>query len=97
MDGLVKVSVGGVCGKRVYRRVRAMATDGLDKESIQMAARTRNHLGVKPTDIVKVSKTNRIAFQWNHPEPTTRTSFRSTMITSCISCILAIISIILSL
>lgn len=96
MDGLVKVSVRGICGKSVYRRVRAKSAKGLYGNSIQIAERTRNLLGVKPTDIVKVSKPNRIAFLWHHPEPSARIAFRSSVAMFCISCLLAIISIILS-
>lgn len=90
LDGLVKIT-NPQNSRPAYRKVRAMSVTGLNKDSVQIAERTINYLGIKEGEHVTISKTNGLCFLWNHPNTAIRVAFYFAVAAFAVTCILAIV------
>ena len=95
IEGIVCVKNASNKCKRIYRRVVASSTYGLDGNHAMLGNRSMNQLGIKEYDKIIICPTNRFRYLWNNYDATIRCQFKVAVILGILSLLISILSLII--
>ena len=94
-EGIVCVKNASNKCKRIYRRVVASSTHGLDGSHAMLGNRSMNQLGIKEYDKIIICPTNRFRYLWHNDDATIRGPFKVAVILGILSLLISILSLII--
>ena len=95
VEGLVCIQNASNKCKRIYRRVVASSTYGLDGSHAMLGNRSMNQLGINEYDKIIICPTNRFRYLWNNYDATIRCQFKVAVILGILSLLISILSLII--
>ena len=96
IEGLVCVKNASNKCKRIYRKVVASSTHGLDGSHAMLGNKSMIQLGIKEYDKIIIRPANRFCYLWNNYDPIIRYQFRVAVILGILSLLVGIVSSIIS-
>ena len=96
VEGLVCIQNASNKCKRIYRRVVASSTYGLDGSHAMLGNRSMNQLGINEYDKIIISPTNWFCYLWHYYDSTIRCPFKVAVIFGILSLLMGGLSLIIS-
>ena len=96
IEGIVCVKNASNKCKRIYRKVIASSTHGLDGSHAMLGNRSMKQLGIKEYDKIIICPTNRFRYLWYNDDATIRCQFKVAVILGMLSLLIGILSLIIS-
>ena len=96
IEGIVCVKNASNKCKRIYRRVVASSTYGLDGSHAMLGNRSMKQLGIKEYDKIIICPTNWFRYLWHYYDTTIRGPFKVAVIFGILSLLISTLSLIIS-
>ncbi len=96
IEGIVCIKNASNKCKRIYRRVVASSTYGLDGSHAMLGYRSMNQLGIKEYDKIIICPTNWFRYLWHYYDTTIRGPFKVAVVVGILSILISTLSLIIS-
>ncbi|MBQ2541493.1 MAG: hypothetical protein II551_07575, partial [Paludibacteraceae bacterium] len=96
IEGIVCVKNASNQSRRIYRKVVASSTYGLDGGHAMLSDRSMNQLGIKEYDKIIICPTNRFCYLWHNYDATISFQFKVAVILGILSLLIGIIPLIIT-